>query len=600
MRIPESVPPLGGRVKQAVTIAWWALFALTLVSITAGLQGTIGQQAELSRGCAAIGLRCASTHAGVLLGPPIDRSLVARGVHAGLRVVAFDGHAPGGMTDALRAADSLRGPEGGSVRVQLADEHGAATSIALKRHAGNIDASVAPLGIGFDAAMSGFMAFSIAMGLATLGLAMLLFLRGRGAPAAVLVSFGLMLVMVDDGMAGFGNPVLFAWSRGGNALGGLFIAAAPLLFPGGRFTPRWTWFALLAGPPLWAFLYFGGVQETAAYLPVMIAYQVLTLASVVVRYRRAGPGIEQQQIKWAALGFGTSMACYGLYILSLPWLAARTGPDTWLTMYGQMAIVSIGTLMLPAGFTIALVRYRLYDAESAVSRSVAYGALTLALLGIFAGSEKVIEMLGERYFGDALGALAGGIGAAIAAVMFVPLHHRMNLWAEQRFQKDLIRLRDGLPLLVGDLRETASLVELAQAVLRRCEDGVRSTRGAIVTDGALLCSRGVEVAETRHWLSQWQPPRQEVPDCDRDDRLFPMRIPLVADGVDTLGWLLLGPRPDGSFYGKDEREALARVGDPVARALAIVRRREARAADWERRIAALESAFGKSNPLARA
>ncbi len=66
---------------------------------------------------------------------------------------------------------------------------------------------------------------------------------------------------------------------------------------------------------------------------------------------------------------------------------------------------------------------------------------------------------------------------------------------------------------------------------------------------------------------------------DRDDRLFPLRLPLVtrdAGPAETVGWLLLGPRPDGSFYGKDELDALREIADPVARAVQIARRRGAR------------------------
>ena len=60
---------------------------------------------------------------------------------------------------------------------------------------------------------------------------------------------------------------------------------------------------------------------------------------------------------------------------------------------------------LAGGLLISLLRYRLYDAESAISRSVVYGALTLMLLAIFAESEKVIEVMGEEYLGHDLACL---------------------------------------------------------------------------------------------------------------------------------------------------------------------------------------------------
>ena len=65
---------------------------------------------------------------------------------------------------------------------------------------------------------------------------------------------------------------------------------------------------------------------------------------------------------------------------------------------------------------------------------------------------------------------------------------------------------------------------------------------------------------------------------DRNDPLFPVRVPLNGDGVGFVGWLLIGPRPDGSFYGREERAALRDIADPIARALVIAVEREHREA----------------------
>ena len=80
----------------------------------------------------------------------------------------------------------------------------------------------------------------------------------------------------------------------------------------------------------------------------------------------------------------------------------------------------------------------------------------------------------------------------------------------------------------------------------------------------------------RDWLAAWQPPLDPGPlDCDDDDPVLPMRVALHGDGVGHIGWLLLGPRPDGSLYGRDERHALVAIADPVARALAVATKRHA-------------------------
>src|SRR6478735_6883781 len=103
--------------------------------------------------------------------------------------------------------------------------------------------------------------------------------------------------------------------------------------------------------------------------------------------------------------------------------------------------------------------------------------------------------------------------------------------------------------------------------------GLRAIRGAVVVDDAPLKGLHVEDADLADWLTAWSEPEAGALDVDGDDRLFPVRLPLDADGVGRAGWLLLGPRPDGSLFGKDEREVLGALADPLARALAIAGKR---------------------------
>ena len=239
------------------------------------------------------------------------------------------------------------------------------------------------------------------------------------------------------------------------------------------------------------------------------------------------------------------------------------------------------TLLLMLALTISLLRYRLYAADATISRSASYGALTVGLIAVFAMSEKIIEALGERWIGPGLGTLSGALAVAVAAVTIGPLHGRVSRWAEKRFRTELVRLRQGLPLLVGDMRETATPDAIADAVLARVEAGVRARHGAVVLGDAVLDTRVIEPDAAAAWLATGvlPPEAAEGLDTDRGDPLFPVRVPLQADGVGLVGWLLLGPRPDGSFYGREERAALADIADPVARALDIATQRGRRDAD---------------------
>src|SRR5205085_12554403 len=82
----------------------------------------------------------------------------------------------------------------------------------------------------------------------------------------------------------------------------------------------------------------------------------------------------------------------------------------------------VGIVVVALGFLTSLLRYRLYDAEAAISRSVAFAVLTLALICVFAGTEAIIETLSQNYLGQNVGMVSGAMAAAVAAVLFAPLH----------------------------------------------------------------------------------------------------------------------------------------------------------------------------------
>jgi hypothetical protein len=245
------------------------------------------------------------------------------------------------------------------------------------------------------------------------------------------------------------------------------------------------------------------------------------------------------------------------------------------------------------GLLVSILRYRLYDADAVIGRSAAYAVLTLGFVALFAASEKLIELLGQEYLGQNIGGLAGGVAAALAAVAIAPMHDRTRRWAERRFQKGLYRLRNGLPALVGDLRETAGLEQIAGATLDSLVEGVRARHAALIVGGQLVDAREISAKEIDAWLRSWAEPGRDGIDCDEADAVFPVRAPLEAEGHGRVGWLLLGPRPDGSLFRKSECDAIEEIAEPVARAIQVALRRQEREAQYERRFAALERQIAK-------
>jgi hypothetical protein len=217
------------------------------------------------------------------------------------------------------------------------------------------------------------------------------------------------------------------------------------------------------------------------------------------------------------------------------------------------AMFQLGILAIALGFLISLLRYRLYDAETAISRSASYAALTVALVAIFAGTEATIENVGQAYFGMGIGNISAAMAAAVAAVLLNPIHRRITDWAESRFQRDLVLLKNELPELLEDLAASASPAQLGAVILPRINAAVHATRSALITPDGEVAAVDGDLAAT-----------QATP---QDDERFPIRLELACPVSGRAGWLVLGPRPDGSLYAKEDMEALEFVRPAIRRAL---------------------------------
>ena len=323
----------------------------------------------------------------------------------------------------------------------------------------------------------------------------------------------------------------------------LLFALAMLLFPNGRWEPGWTRSVAIASVAVFAFgaIEALGLVPTRLFLPFAIPCVLAAIAGLVKRFRSTDDETQQQQLKWVALGL---VAGVGLILVARAG-AALSGPPILFE-----AMFQLGIVVVALGFLVPLLRYRLFDAEAVISRSAAYAVLTAALVATFAGSEALIESFGQRYLASGIGQVSGAMAAAIAAVLLTPLNDRINRWAEQRFQRDLVQLRTELPELLSEVPAdwTPSLV--GQAALPRIVEAVHATRAAIIFKGETVANEGVAIDAS-----------------DRSTTNFPLQLALRCPFGGHHGWLQLGPRPDGSNYGKDDTRALEAVLPPLRRAL---------------------------------
>lgn len=574
---PELPPSLRGWGLRAYNILWSALLlaALAMTAVGAWKGFTPMQYGWLN-----YGLSASADARQIMLVTGAEAT--AKGISAGDRIVAIDGAPPERIDTSWAAIQRrLAKPEGTTLALTLRDAAGRVVTHRLTSSAANTAPVERTRGLAAAAALL--------TQLALLSAAILLFRRRRElVPALLAVSFTLIAALASSDATLWLDQRLL--QRLFNVAGFGLLLLGLLLFPDGR---------LRSGASRLIALCIAGWGIALLWLPYTVADQVfalglaLLMVAVGIRqalhYRKMPPGNQRQQVRWAIFGFTCGILFFAsslvLYIAAMQLGGADFEP---LTVASTVAYL-LGTLCIVGGLLVSLMRYRLYDADAVIGRSAAYGVLTLGFVAVFAAGEEVIEKLGQSYFGGDAGALAGALAAALAAVLIVPLHRRVNEWAELRFQKQLLRLRRGLPEIVGDLRETASVDRISDAVATAVLSGVQATRAAVLVDGEVTGARSVSAETARAWLEDRDIAAEEEGSARRDP-LFPMRLPLETDAIGRVGWLVLGPRPDGSFYGKDEREALNKIAGPVARAIEIARMRARRDKEMRARIEALENA----------
>jgi hypothetical protein len=207
---------------------------------------------------------------------------------------------------------------------------------------------------------------------------------------------------------------------------------------------------------------YGGALRVANQVALLVG--VLTVlagaASLVVRFRHAR-GIERQQLQWVAL----AAALTGLSILATAVLIAvgEVNLGAWASVFG--------VAFLPLATGAAILRYRLYDVDRIVSRTLGYGLLTV-LLGL--GYTGVVLGLG-RLLPDSSTLAVAAATLAMAAI-FQPARRRIQQAVDRRFNR---RRHDAARVIEGfgaRLRDQVDLDTLTGELLAVATQTMQPTR----------------------------------------------------------------------------------------------------------------------------
>ncbi|HET9560281.1 MAG TPA: hypothetical protein VFS70_24335, partial [Actinomycetota bacterium] len=180
-------------------------------------------------------------------------------------------------------------------------------------------------------------------------------------------------------------------------------------------------------------------------LPAQLLLLVVALVSLVVRLRRA-TGEERQQVKWFV---------YTVVVVILAFVAGLVvlGAGYLFPLFG----------LIPVSVAVAVFKYRLYDIDRLINRTLVYGLLTALLIGVYAALVFLLGRLLDPATGDS--ALAVAASTLAVAALFQPARRRVQELVDRRFNRRRYDAARTVEVFSGRLRDQVDLDTLSSELL---------------------------------------------------------------------------------------------------------------------------------------
>ena len=297
----------------------------------------------------------------------------------------------------------------------------------------------------------------------------LIFLRRSDDRMALLVSLFLVTfgtVTIDSTDANTllsSQPAWWLPIRGVQIVGVVCSTLFFLLFPSGRFVPRWTrWLAVAFNAflvsDLFPDLYSRSPTLEGISFMVFLGIVVSITWSLVYRYRRISSAEQRRQTRWVV--FGTALAIAGSFPFQLPVDLQLLGGDTPLVLLLFKIGFTLSFLLIPLSVGVAVVSSHLFDIDVLINRTLVYGSLTAMLIGLYFGGIVVLQRLFVVLTGEK-STLAVVASTLLIAALFNPFRHRIQSFIDRRFYRRKYDARRTLEAFSASLRDETDLDALS-------------------------------------------------------------------------------------------------------------------------------------------
>jgi len=273
------------------------------------------------------------------------------------------------------------------------------------------------------------------------------------------------------------------------------------LFPDGQFVPRWTRLMVIVWAVLLAFAIFLPISPMSLttwpillQLLVLVVWSSVGLFAQLHRYLEVSSPLQRQQTKWAILGLLLAVLGPFGYFLPFVILPALSDPEVPNILYQRIGpslftfslVVrligltgfTLALLIFPASFVIAILRYRLWDIDVLINRTLVYAALSGSLALVYLVGVALLQGVfrGLTGQGDQVAIVATTLGIA---GMFNPLRRRIQAVIDRRFYRHRYDAARALAAFSGTVQEEVELEDVSQALLTVVEETVQPLQTSI-------------------------------------------------------------------------------------------------------------------------
>jgi hypothetical protein len=253
----------------------------------------------------------------------------------------------------------------------------------------------------------------------------------------------------------------------------LLLSLVFVVFPNGRFVPHWSyWLVVLYIPVSVQFNFFPNITVpawiTLSGNLLFVGLVICLLVFQVYRYWRVSNLVERQQTKWIVFCFTLLF----VLVVASALIPALNQPGSFSSLiFG--ANFSFPALLIPLSFGIAIQRYRLYDIDIIINRTLVYGSLTIVLALVYTGLVIGLQTL--------LSTITGGSNLAIVAStlviasLFQPLRKRLQDLIDRRFYRRKYDAAKILAAFSTSSREEVDLTQLGERLVSVVEETMQPT-----------------------------------------------------------------------------------------------------------------------------